>query len=147
MFLESGQMGRRMILVLIVFGLGFASVAYVRLAPNDVARWHVPLTFSKDPDLPTGAQRVFETGPGGLALLDQVVRTTPRTSVLIGSIEDGRVTYVTRSRVMGFPDYTTAQQDGDILKVYGRLRFGKSDLGVNRARLEHWGKAVSGGTD
>lgn len=145
--MESGQMGRRMILVLIVFGLGIASVAYVRLAPSDVTRWHVPLTFSQDADLPFGAKRVFGTDPGGLARLDLVARTTPRTSVLSGSVVDGRVTYVTRSRVMGFPDYTTAQQDGDILKVYGRLRFGKSDTGVNRARIEQWGKAVSGGAD
>jgi uncharacterized protein (DUF1499 family) len=48
------------------------------------------------------------------------------------------VTYVTRSRVMGFPDYTTVRQAGDMVEIYGRLRFGKSDLGVNAARIDRW---------
>ena len=47
-------------------------------------------------------------------------------------------TYVTRTKFMGFPDYTTARQDGDFLKVYARLRFGRSDLGVNGARIADW---------
>lgn len=136
-----------MIIVLLAFGLCIAGLAYIRLAPSDAARWHVPLAFIEDADLARGAQRIFETGPDGVARLDVIARDTPRTSVLAGSFEDGMVTYVTRSRGIGFPDYTTAQQDGDILKVYGRLRFGVSDIGVNRDRLEQWGKAVIGGAD
>ena len=38
--------------------------------------------------------------------------------------------------MFGFPDYTTVQHTGDQLKLFARLRFGKSDLGVNRKRLE-----------
>ena len=48
------------------------------------------------------------------------------------------VTYITRTQVLGFPDYTTAAQDGDLLKVYARLRFGRSDLGANKERINGW---------
>ncbi|MEP2031114.1 MAG: DUF1499 domain-containing protein [Paracoccaceae bacterium] len=136
-----------MILFWIVTGICVAGLAYIRLAPSEVARWHVPLSITEDADMATGAQRILETGPGGLAQFDQIARDTPYTTVLAGSVDDDMVTYITRSRVFGFPDYTTAQQDGDVLKLYGRLRFGKSDVGVNRARLEQWGRAITGGTD
>jgi uncharacterized protein (DUF1499 family) len=75
---------------------------------------------------------------GDLATLDRIIRDTPRTRWLAGSVQEGMVTYVTRSRVMGFPDYTTVRQAGDMVEIYGRLRFGKSDLGVNAARIDRW---------
>ena len=45
---------------------------------------------------------------------------------------------IIRSRVFGFPDYTTVQQDGDTLRIYGRLRFGRRDFDVNRTRVDGW---------
>jgi uncharacterized protein (DUF1499 family) len=81
---------------------------------------------------------MVEVGADGLARLDVVARDTTRTLVLAGSVEEGMITYVTRSAVIGFPDYTTVQQDGDQLKVYARLRFGRSDFGVNHARVNRW---------
>jgi uncharacterized protein (DUF1499 family) len=50
----------------------------------------------------------------------------------------GAKLYVTRSAVFGFPDYTTLRRAGDQLEIYGRLRFGKSDLGVNATRIDGW---------
>ena len=79
---------------------------------------------------------VLERGGVDRARVDAHMRGLPRTHVLAGSVADGRVTYITRSRVFGFPDYTTLEQDGDRLKAYARLRFGGSDLGVNATRLE-----------
>ena len=68
--------------------------------------------------------------------LDASIRGTPR---IAGSPEAGSVTYVTRSRVVGFPDYATVavtQRAGRSYPVIlSRLRFGGSDLGVNRARV------------
>ncbi|WP_170338272.1 DUF1499 domain-containing protein [Ruegeria arenilitoris] len=128
---------KRMVVWLVVaavVGLGL----YVRLAPADPARWHVQVVAEADRDLPGGVIRVAQTGPDGLARLDQVARATPRTTVLAGSVDEGLITYVTRSRVFGFPDYTTAQQDGDTLRIYGRLRFGRRDFDVNRSRVDGW---------
>ncbi len=80
--------------------------------------------------------------PALLAALDRVARATPRTAVVAGSVAEGRITYVTRSALWAFPDYTTVAAvpvaDGASPVLLGRARFGRSDLGVNRARIEAW---------
>jgi uncharacterized protein (DUF1499 family) len=53
-------------------------------------------------------------------------------------VGEGRITYITRTKIIGFPDYTTVQQDGDVLRIHGRLRFGRKDFGVNKARVDGW---------
>ena len=116
---------------------------YVRLAPSDPAEWHRMPGGVTNRDLTGGALRVVGAGENGLARLDAIIRDTPRTEVLAGSVESGMVTYVTRSRVFGFPDYTTVRQAGPQLEIYGRLRFGKSDLGVNAARIDGWLKTFA----
>lgn len=126
----------KMLLWLLIAGV-IALGAYVRLAPSDPTRWHVA-PQGEARDMKTGVVRVVETGPEGLARLDAIVRATPRTTVLAGSVADGIVTYVTRTRVFGFPDYTTVQQDGDTFRIHARLRFGRKDFGVNKARVEAW---------
>ena len=123
----------------LVFGLVLLALvvgaAYVRLAPTDPKHWHgMPQSVSPG-DLDGGAVRVVS---GDLAALDAIIRATPRTQVLAGDVAQGMITYVTRSRVFGFPDYTTVRQSGAQLEIYGRLRFGKSDLGVNAARIDGW---------
>lgn len=117
---------------------------YVRLAPADPSRWHlVPYPGSGARAARDGFTVWHETGPGAaaavMARLDRIIRATPRTRVFAGSLPEGMVTYVTRSRIWGFPDYTTvAQEAGDRIVIHGRLRFGRSDLGVNRRRIEAW---------
>ena len=111
---------------------------YVRLAPSDPARWHRMPAAVTNRDVVGGAMRVIGAGEGGLKRLDDIIRATPRTRVLAGSVGEGMITYVTRSRVFGFPDYTTVRHAGPQLELYGRLRFGGSDLGVNAARLDGW---------
>lgn len=123
--------------------LFLALIAYVvigltvRTAPSDPARWHVA-PVGETRDMKTGVVRVVETGPTGLARLHEIARDTPRTYVLAGSVREGMITYITRSKGMGFPDYTTVLQDGDTLRIFARLRFGRKDFGVNKARVEGW---------
>lgn len=122
-----------------VLGLiAFAISAYVRLTPSDPDRWHSMPAAVTNRDTSGGAMRVVGAGQDGLARLNKIIRATPRTQVLAGSVEEGMITYVTRSRVFGFPDYTTVRQAGPQLEIYGRLRFGGSDLGVNAARIDGW---------
>ena len=134
-----------------LFGLGvigliaFAISAYVRLAPTDPERWHTMPAAVTNRDTYGGAMRVVGAGQDGLARLDRIIQATPRTYVLAGSVEAGMITYVTRSRVFGFPDYTTVRQAGPQLELFGRLRFGRSDLGVNAARLDGWLQAFAQG--
>lgn len=120
-------------LVVAVAGLGF-----IRLAPSDPAIWHVAPEVRENKDFNGGVKRLVDTGPDGLARFNAIALSDPRTSVLAGSVDQGMVTYVTRSKVFGFPDYTTTQQDGERLKIHARLRFGRSDAGVNRARVRQW---------
>ena len=112
-----------------------ALALYVRLAPSDTARWHQPIAATADADLAGGAIRILNADKASFEEVDNVMRSLPRTQVLAGSVEDGLVTYVTRSQLWGFPDYTTAQFEKGTLTLFARLRFGRSDLGVNAARL------------
>ncbi len=78
-----------------------------------------------------------------LARLDAVALATPRTRRLAGSVEEGRITWETRSALWGFPDYTTAEVREDGLYLQARLRFGREDMGVNAARLRDWQERLS----
>ncbi|WP_347310193.1 DUF1499 domain-containing protein [Defluviimonas sp. SAOS-178_SWC] len=132
-------------------------MAYIRLAPSDPARWHrITSTVGdrsgavsgRDPvQMVAGSAHAAVTlagiAPGAaLARLDAVALATPRTTRLAGSPEEGSITWVTRSAIFGFPDYTTAvaHQDGPdtILTLHARQRFGRRDFGVNAARLRDW---------
>lgn len=128
-----------LVLILAVVA-GFA--AWVRLAPVDVSRWHVAPP-ERPPGVYPGAGSHLvvreTTDPAALmAQIDAAARATSRTRVIAGSPEAGRVTYETRSALWGFPDYTTVAARGGTVAVFGRLRFGTGDMGVNRARIESW---------
>ncbi len=145
----------------ILFGFVAAVVAlliYIRVAPSRAADWHE----TKLPAMGLGQfpaesgyveqRAVRGDGRAEMAALDRIIRATPRTMGLVGTLESGKMTYVTRSRVCGFPDYTTVSLVTDAatgqpaLQVFGRLRFGRSDLGVNRARIEGWLAQLDAGT-
>lgn len=132
-------------LVLLVAG----GAAYVRLAPDDPARWHVapPLAALET----GGATGTVQEVPGGAAVqiaaadpaaalsrLDAIAMASPRTRRLAGSVAEGRITWISRSLIWGFPDYTTAQITPGGLAIHARQRFGANDWGVNAARLRGW---------
>lgn len=132
-------------LVLLVAG----GAAYVRLAPDDPARWHVAPRLAA-PET-GGAPGVVQGVPGGAAVqiaaadpaaalsrLDAIATASPRTRRLAGSVAEGRITWVSRSRFWGFPDYTTAEVIPGGLVLYARQRYGSDDWGVNAARLRGW---------
>ncbi|WP_299692605.1 DUF1499 domain-containing protein [uncultured Tateyamaria sp.] len=125
-----------MYIIVIIIILFVAALAYVRLAPSAPDRWHKPVDATTSSDRMGGAIRVLSTDEGALARVDAAARALPRTTVLAGSVEEGRITYVTRSKVIGFPDYTTVEYNDGLLRMYARLRFGRSDFGVNADRLQ-----------
>lgn len=126
-------------LVVLLAGLA----VFARLAPVDSERWHQMPGTVANRDLQGGAMRVVIAGENGLERLDDIIRETPRTRIVAGSVEQGMVTYETRSAMFGFPDYTTVRRNGSRIEIFGRLRFGASDLGVNAARIEGWLKAFA----
>ncbi|MHA6261691.1 DUF1499 domain-containing protein [Arenibacterium sp. CAU 1754] len=86
--------------------------------------------------------RIRAASPDEFRALDQIIRETPNVTVLAGTLKDGRRTYIARSRVIGFPDYVTVQYEDGLLKIYSRIRFGRSDFGVNAARVDGWLNAL-----
>lgn len=122
-------------LIWILVSIVVFALAFVRFAPSDPVRWHVEIKHSEDRDFPNGAVRVFQGTRETFEHAVGVIDSLPRTERLAGSTEDGRVTFVTRSRFIGFPDYTTVEHTDNRIKMFARLRFGKSDLGVNGKRL------------
>ena len=143
-----------LLLVLLTGGLGLL----VRLAPTDPADWHVDPLSAPRPDgngwlvRPEGGNAAAEpvdlTPEALLARLDAIAMDWPRTERLAGSVAEGRITYVTRSRLWGFPDYTTVTAlpsgAGAVPVLFARQRFGRGDWGVNRARVEAWLAALHG---
>ncbi|MBU2993602.1 DUF1499 domain-containing protein [Octadecabacter sp. 1_MG-2023] len=137
----------------IVFGLLWAllgSVIYIRMKRIKPEVWHdTKLPVMKPGEYPKDSgivvQRPLEgDGLATLAALDEIIRATPRTHAIAGQVAEGKITYVTRSRVVGFPDFTTvtlaqlpATQTSS-LQIFGRLQFGQKDFGVNAARVKGW---------
>jgi uncharacterized protein (DUF1499 family) len=81
-----------------------------------------------------------------LERLDAIALAEPRTRRLAGGAAEGRITYESRSLLWGFPDYTTVavvrEGGASVPVLLGRARFGRGDLGVNRARIERWLKRL-----
>lgn len=116
--------------------VGFA--AWVRLAPTQSQDWHIDPQVTDNQDLEGGVKRRVSGDQTTLQALDSLARATPRTELLAGSLQEGHLTYVTRSKLMGFPDYASVLLRDGHIEIYSRLRFGKSDLGVNKARVDGW---------
>ena len=130
--------------VYLILLIAIPLLAYIRLAPSDPSKWHTPITATDNKSLKGGAIRVIPATDGALERIHEAAKNLDRTTVLAGSPAEGRVTYVTRTRTIGFPDYTTVERDGDVIKMFARLRFGRSDLGVNAARLKRLIAAAEG---
>ncbi len=118
-------------------------LAHIRLAPSAVERWHVAPEMREDRDFNNGVFRCVITGGSGLRRFDRIVDSDPRTKRLAGTVEQGMITYITRSRMIGFPDYTTVLQAGEELLIHARSRFGRRDFGVNAVRVERWIDALT----
>lgn len=142
-------------IVWVLVGVIVAGMAYIRLAPSDPDRWHKQANASGMGETRSDRSFIWREAQEGdglakLRVLDAIVMKTPRTTRLAGSVDDGQITYISRSQFFGFPDYTTIgvydglNEDTDqrYLEINGRARFGKSDLGVNAKRIKGWLAAV-----
>lgn len=81
------------------------------------------------------AVRPFDGDADGLfARITQIALATPRTQQLA----DDPLQFVTRSRIAGFPDVTAVDIQNGALIIHAHSVYGKSDLGVNKARVLDW---------
>ena len=139
--------------LVLVFLIGVSGIVYIRLAPDDILALHIAPPAGAVPGSPIAL-------PGGylveenselppeklLQRLHSVILQTPRTRLIAGLPSEGMATYVTRSLVFGFPDYTTIrvapEGGGSRFQIYARLRYGRSDFGGNRERVTSWLRAL-----
>ncbi len=142
-------------IALVVLVLG--GLAYIRLAPSDPARWHEDPRLVTRPASPNfhlirmvdgdEMPRVFQMMPEALASRVDEVARADGAQLIAGSLASGHMTYLSRTRLMGYPDYTSIliepAGEGAMLLAFARSRFGHSDLGVNRDRITRWIAALS----
>jgi len=123
-----------MLALIVVSGL-----AYIRVAPLDPAAYHRTGLATGAAGNAFGAVRpAGEDARAVFSALAKVVAATPRTRPFAGSVEQGHVSFVTRSLIFGFPDVTNIWLAPDGVHIHSGAVFGRSDLGVNRARVEQW---------
>ena len=115
-----------------------------------------PNTFLMAPDGLCQAAKVDQappTFPVAPAKLRQaflsVVIAQPRVSHTLADEPQLYDDFVVRSALFRFPDLVSVQflahgKGGATLALYSRSVYGRSDLGVNRARSLHWLKLVDG---
>ncbi|WP_341861122.1 DUF1499 domain-containing protein [Gymnodinialimonas sp. 57CJ19] len=134
--------------------LTIAAAVFVRLAPIDVARWHVDPETVTPPTTPNfsliagGGATSIDAPALAVAGRLQDIAEAEGARVLAGSLGEGFVTYVVRSRVMGYPDFISIRlvPEGDTTRmhIFSRSRYGYSDLGVNTVRVHRWLTAARG---
>lgn len=130
----------------------FAAVAF-RVMPVDAERYHIRPALAVPLSTPNFVLMVGDEAlvlPRNLAdvAADVALKAASDGAVLLaGQPEDGFVTYVYRSRLMGFPDALSLTLDptdegGTRVQIFSRSRFGYGDLGVNAARVADWVAAL-----
>ena len=100
-----------------------------------------PAGFAPPPDVVTPTYRM---AAGRLYdAVRAVAAGQPRTFLAADYAPERQTHWVVRSAVLNFPDLVTAQisdagPDSSTLVLYSRSVYGRSDLGVNRQRLDTW---------
>lgn len=110
---------------------------YARLSPVRATAKHDQPLVDADTDCEGGftAVRPIYSDPNAiLARLTDIALQTPRTTKL----SDTPLRFVTRSRLMNFPDITTVAVRENALVLHGHLTMGRNDMGVNQARILDW---------
>lgn len=120
-------------------------IVMVRLAKHDPARWHVDPTAVVEINASNQyrASAEFDVPPDRLkAALDERLKFDSATESVAGSVAEGWITFVVRTPLIGYPDYVSAKVepagDGSQITLYSRSRYGQSDLGANKKRVEAW---------
>jgi len=148
-----------LVLLLLVAG----ALLFVRFVSHDPAQWHVDPLTAPTPATPNswrvappgqspgaaGTQSpVYRATPAELmAAFDRIATAQPETERLAGTPEVGFITYVQRTPLVKYPDYISVKavdlgEGMSALAILSRSRFGRSDMGVNKARITEWLKGL-----
>lgn len=142
------------LVVSLILLLAVLVLAYVRFAPSDVGTWQQDPGNAKSTGKPNEYRLIGDTAPifdvseaELTTLLTGFLSEQPRITMLSKSPDMHLLTYIQRSLIMGYPDYITTKisligENQSKLEVYSRSRFGYSDLGVNKMRVDQWVAAI-----
>lgn len=132
----------------LVLILVLAGIVWVRFAPIDRDAWHVD---PGEADVPAGsglrfigreAPRYPAETEVVLANFAQIAEDEPNTRYLEGDLDEGMMTFVTRSKVLGLPEIITvkAVSEGRLTKlsIVSRARYGISGARRGGERLDRW---------
>jgi uncharacterized protein (DUF1499 family) len=143
-----------LILVALVAVAVIGAAVYFRTAAMPPEVWHVDPAAVTPPaspnfELRTGDRApVFDAGPDVMAARIDAIATAEGAEMIAGDLAEGHMTYVARTRIMGFPDAVSIRlvpvASGTRVEIFSRSRFGYSDMGVNAARVERWIAAARG---
>lgn len=131
-----------MIITLVVLAV-VAGIAYVRLSTVDASAYAALPNVDGPGDIAgarsfTAIRQITTTPDGVLRAVQVAAEGTPRTTLVLGSGEDGQMVFETRSLIWGFPDFTTVGMADGALVIHGQAHYGQSDIGVNKARIMGW---------
>jgi len=143
-----------LIVIVVVVAAVIGAAAYFRNVSMPAEAWHVDPGAVTPPGTPNFELRageaapVFDVTPDVLAARIDAIATAERAELVGGSLASGQMTYVARSRIMGFPDAVSIRLvpvgEGTRMEIFSRSRFGQSDMGVNAARVARWVAAARG---
>ncbi len=149
--------------VLGLFLLGYLLLFLVATAPHDPDMWHedplvvatseTPNSFRMAPKGSTSERidaiaPIYSEDPFVLAeAFDEFAMRQRATVRIAGLPPELMMTYVQRSERLKMPDYISVKildmGDGTTsIAIYSRSRYGYADMGVNKARVERWIKAL-----
>lgn len=156
-----GRIVRYLAILSVVGIIGMA--IFMRTTTDDPAVWHAdpatsdrtgkPNDYVVAPEGATTAtadtvSKVHATDPKSLLFqLDAIVQNAG-AAVVSGSVDELWITYSERTMVLGFPDYISVKavevEGGSALIIWSRSRYGHSDFGVNRKRVDGWLEKLGG---
>jgi uncharacterized protein (DUF1499 family) len=141
-----------LVVVILVAVLGAA--IYFRSVSMPAEVWHVDPAAVTPPQSPNFELRVgqdapvFDMAADALAARIDAVATAEGARMIGGALAEGQMTYVARTRIMGYPDAVSIRLvpvgEGTRMEIFSRARFGYSDMGVNAARVDRWIAALRG---
>jgi uncharacterized protein (DUF1499 family) len=146
-------------LVSAVVGLGLRgymdSTAQDRLLPGeraDIRELRSPLPEPSFLACPPGYCRPAEAMASPIFPMSRVhlreawrrmIAAEPGVVEVAGDVLHWRSVYIAHTAVLGFPDIVTVEfvalgSERSTIAIYSRSRYGRSDFGMNRRRIERW---------
>ena len=134
-----------------VFLIIIIVLCYIRFAKPNASNWHVDPELVAQNDLRNSFLNnskssnffYYAVPIKDLYLKLYEIAEADKCQRVFGNIDEGIITFVCRSRFLGFPDYISIsfkehETGKSSLSVFSRSRFGVYDFGKNKKRMKKW---------